>query len=54
MRFQPRIGHLLAAANENVVSLFDVETDKQIHSFQSHSELVVIFHGMKLEIIWHP
>lgn len=34
MRFQPRIGHLLAAANENVVSLFDVETDKQIHSFQ--------------------
>lgn len=40
VRFQPRIGHLLAAANENVVSLFDVETDKQIHSFQSHSELV--------------
>ncbi|XP_027187228.1 transcriptional corepressor LEUNIG_HOMOLOG-like isoform X2 [Cicer arietinum] len=37
VRFQPRIGHLLAAASGNVVSLFDVETDRQMHSLQGHS-----------------
>ncbi|KAG8658437.1 transcriptional corepressor LEUNIG_HOMOLOG isoform X1 [Manihot esculenta] len=37
VRFQPRIGHLLAAAAENVVSIFDVETDRQTHSLQGHS-----------------
>ena len=34
VRFQPRIGNLLAAASDKVVSIVDVETDKQIHSFQ--------------------
>lgn len=34
VRFQPRIGHLLAAAMDKVVSIFDVETDRQIHSLQ--------------------
>ena len=34
MRFQPRAGHLLAAASDKVVTIFDVETDRQIHSFQ--------------------
>ncbi|XP_050218579.1 transcriptional corepressor LEUNIG_HOMOLOG isoform X2 [Mercurialis annua] len=37
VRFQPRIGHLLAAAAESVVSIFDVETDRQTHSLQGHS-----------------
>ncbi|KAK7279000.1 hypothetical protein RJT34_24041 [Clitoria ternatea] len=37
VRFQPRIGHLLAAASGNVVSLFDVETDRQMHTLQGHS-----------------
>ncbi|PNT51407.1 hypothetical protein POPTR_002G241800v4 [Populus trichocarpa] len=40
VRFQPRDGHLLAAASEKVVTIFDVETDRQIHSFQGHSEMV--------------
>ncbi|PON70795.1 Guanine nucleotide-binding protein, beta subunit [Parasponia andersonii] len=40
VRFQPRIGNLLAAASDKVVSIFDVETDKQIHSFQGHTEMV--------------
>lgn len=34
VRFQPRMGHLLAAASDKVVSIFDVETDRQLHSFQ--------------------
>ncbi|CAL0303083.1 unnamed protein product [Lupinus luteus] len=37
VRFQPRIGHLLAAAASNVVSLFDVESDRQMQSLQGHS-----------------
>ncbi|KAB1213695.1 Transcriptional corepressor LEUNIG [Morella rubra] len=37
VRFQPRIGQLLAAAADNVVSIFDVETDRQTHSLQGHS-----------------
>lgn len=37
VRFQPRSGHLLAAASGNVVSLFDVETDRKMHSLQGHS-----------------
>ncbi|KAK9289269.1 hypothetical protein L1049_017745 [Liquidambar formosana] len=36
VRFQPRIGHLLAAAAENVVSIFDVETDRKTCSLQGH------------------
>lgn len=34
MRFQPRIGQAMAAAAGNIVSLFDVETDRQTHSLQ--------------------
>ncbi|KAF3435994.1 hypothetical protein FNV43_RR23086 [Rhamnella rubrinervis] len=40
VRFQPRVGNLLAAASDKVVSIFDVETDKQIHLFQGHSDIV--------------
>ncbi|OVA01601.1 WD40 repeat [Macleaya cordata] len=40
VRFQPRIGQLLAAAAESVVSIFDVETDRQTHSLQGHSTVV--------------
>ncbi|XVF38027.1 hypothetical protein REPUB_Repub20aG0062300 [Reevesia pubescens] len=34
VRFQPRIGQLLAAAADNVVSIFDVETDRRTHLLQ--------------------
>lgn len=34
MRFQPVSGQLLAAASEKIVSVFNVETDRQTHSFQ--------------------
>ena len=34
VRFQPRIGQLLAAAAENVVSIFDVETERRTHLLQ--------------------
>lgn len=34
VRFQPRIGQLLAAAAENLVSIFDVETDRRTHLLQ--------------------
>ncbi|KAJ8755379.1 hypothetical protein K2173_019177 [Erythroxylum novogranatense] len=40
VRFQPRIGHVLAAASENVVSIFDVETDRRTHTLQGHSSEV--------------
>lgn len=34
VRFQPNVGQLLAAAAENVVSIFDVETDRKKHTWQ--------------------
>ena len=34
VRFQPRIGQLMAAAAGNIVSVFDVENDRLTHSFQ--------------------
>ncbi|XP_051118652.1 transcriptional corepressor LEUNIG_HOMOLOG [Andrographis paniculata] len=37
VRFQPVTGHLLAAASSKVVSIYDVENDRQIHSFLGHS-----------------
>lgn len=40
VRFQPVTGHLLAAASDKIVSIFDVETDRQTHSFQAHSGVV--------------
>lgn len=40
VRFQPGTGRLLAAASDKVVSIFDVETDRQTHSFQGHTGVV--------------
>ncbi|XP_008802409.1 transcriptional corepressor LEUNIG_HOMOLOG-like isoform X2 [Phoenix dactylifera] len=40
VRFQPRIGHLLAAAAENVVSIIDVETDMKTLTLQGHNKEV--------------
>uniref|UniRef100_M1BHS1 STY-L protein n=1 Tax=Solanum tuberosum TaxID=4113 RepID=M1BHS1_SOLTU len=40
VRFQPMTGRLLAAASEKMVSVFDVENDRQIHSFQGHPGVV--------------
>ncbi|KAG0458180.1 hypothetical protein HPP92_023337 [Vanilla planifolia] len=40
MRFQPRLGRFLAAASENKVTIFDVETQACRHSFQGHSKQV--------------
>ncbi|XP_029123207.1 transcriptional corepressor LEUNIG_HOMOLOG isoform X3 [Elaeis guineensis] len=40
VRFQPRIGHLLAAAAENVVSIIDVETDMKTRTLQGHKKVV--------------
>ncbi|CAN1146921.1 Transcriptional corepressor LEUNIG_HOMOLOG [Linum perenne] len=37
VRFQPRSGQLLAAAAENIVSVFDVETDRLTHSLKGHA-----------------
>lgn len=36
VRFQPRIGQLLAAAANNVVSVFDVEADRQTYLLKGH------------------
>ncbi|KAL5711763.1 hypothetical protein ACHQM5_014006 [Ranunculus cassubicifolius] len=40
VRFQPRIGQLLAAASENIVSIFDVEADRQTLALQGHTKEV--------------
>lgn len=40
MRFQPRLGRFLAAAAENVVSIFDVETRICRHTLQGHTKAV--------------
>ncbi|XP_048333621.1 transcriptional corepressor LEUNIG_HOMOLOG isoform X1 [Ziziphus jujuba] len=37
VRFQPRIGQLMAAAAGNILSVFDVEKDRRTHAFQGHS-----------------
>ncbi|KAE8731878.1 Transcriptional corepressor LEUNIG [Hibiscus syriacus] len=37
VRFQPRIGQFLAAASDNVVSIFDVETDRRTQLLQGHN-----------------
>ncbi|KAJ0970436.1 hypothetical protein J5N97_023313 [Dioscorea zingiberensis] len=39
VRFQPRIGHHLAAPVENTVSIFDVETDRKTMSLQGHNKV---------------
>lgn len=43
MRFQPITGHLLAAASDKVVSIFDVENDRQTHAFQVSAFTIDIF-----------
>ncbi|RRT65876.1 hypothetical protein B296_00040699 [Ensete ventricosum] len=40
VRFQPNIGQLVAAAAENVVSIFDVETDRKKYMWQVHTKEV--------------
>ncbi|KAL7084421.1 hypothetical protein ACP275_14G222400 [Erythranthe tilingii] len=40
VRFQPITGQFLAAASDKLVSIFDVENDRPIHSFQGHSGVV--------------
>ncbi|MQL71672.1 hypothetical protein Taro_003997 [Colocasia esculenta] len=40
VRFQPRIGQLLAASAENLVSIFDVDADRQIRSLPGHTKEV--------------
>eukprot|EP00850_Spirogloea_muscicola_P006577 SM000031S11586 [mRNA] locus=s31:546684:552777:+ [translate_table: standard] len=40
MRFQPRAGRLLAAAADNVVSIFDVESETLVHALQRHTKPV--------------
>ncbi|KAJ8616177.1 hypothetical protein MRB53_035549 [Persea americana] len=40
VRFQPRVGQFLAAAAENVVSIFDVESDRKTYSLQGHTKVV--------------
>lgn len=36
VRFQPRIGQFMAAAAGSIISIFDIENDRQTHSFQGH------------------
>ncbi|KAG5048448.1 hypothetical protein JHK85_009551 [Glycine max] len=40
MRFQPRLGRYLAAAAENIVSIFDVETQACRYSLKGHTKPV--------------
>uniref|UniRef100_A0A7N0VJV0 Uncharacterized protein n=1 Tax=Kalanchoe fedtschenkoi TaxID=63787 RepID=A0A7N0VJV0_KALFE len=47
MRFRPRNGRFLAAAAENVVSVFDVETQACRHSLQGHTKQI---HS----VCWNP
>ncbi|XP_052729969.1 F-box protein At2g26850 isoform X2 [Vigna angularis] len=49
VRFQPRVGHLLAAASGSSVSLFDVETCRPMHTFQMYLSSV----GIQTEITLH-
>ncbi|KAG5018665.1 hypothetical protein JHK87_014520 [Glycine soja] len=47
MRFQPRLGRYLAAAAENIVSIFDVETQVCRYSLKGHTKPVVC-------VCWDP
>ncbi|CAN6460353.1 unnamed protein product [Victoria cruziana] len=40
VRFQPRLGQLLAAAADNVISIYDFESDRRINALQGHAERV--------------
>lgn len=52
VRFQPRIGHLLAAASESVVSIWDVETERLTHSLKVHSEIQSQGHSEIQSVCW--
>lgn len=41
VRFQPGFGQFLAAASENVVSIFDFESKRKAHTLQGHSKEVL-------------
>ncbi|MCD7452309.1 hypothetical protein HAX54_016141 [Datura stramonium] len=53
VRFQPITGQLLAAASDKVVSIFDVENDRQLQSFQGHTGVVNYLAGISMVIYWH-
>ncbi|CAA6662514.1 unnamed protein product [Spirodela intermedia] len=38
VRFQPRLGQLLAASSEKLVSIFDIEADRQIRTLPGHTK----------------
>ncbi|XP_010532887.1 PREDICTED: transcriptional corepressor LEUNIG_HOMOLOG-like isoform X2 [Tarenaya hassleriana] len=40
VRFQPRTGQYLAAVSDKIISIFEVETDKQAYLLQGHGEMV--------------
>lgn len=40
VRFQPRAGRLLAAAADNVVTIFDIQSETRVHTLQRHTKLV--------------
>uniref|UniRef100_A0A9I9D087 Transcriptional corepressor LEUNIG n=1 Tax=Cucumis melo TaxID=3656 RepID=A0A9I9D087_CUCME len=40
MRFQPRLGRYFAAVVDNIVSIFDVETQARLHSLRGHTKTV--------------
>lgn len=40
MRFQPRHGRYLAAVAENLISIFDVETQACLHRLQGHTKVI--------------
>lgn len=40
LRFQPRVGRFLAAGAENVVTIFDVESDTSVYGLLNHSKPV--------------
>lgn len=40
VRFQPRAGRYLAASADNVVTIFDIESETRVHSLQRHTKPV--------------
>lgn len=64
VRFQPRLGQLLAASAEKLVSIFDIEADRQIRTLPvkttqviawvSCLEIYLLLIGFFWIIIWSP
>ncbi|XP_004138746.1 transcriptional corepressor LEUNIG isoform X2 [Cucumis sativus] len=40
MRFQPRLGRYFSAVVDNIVTIFDVETQARVHSLRGHTKTV--------------